>query len=31
MVQKFKEFTFTVSTPEQAIDRNHILTNVKVR
>jgi epoxide hydrolase len=28
MVQKFKEFTFTVSTPEQAIDRNHILTNV---
>ena len=30
MMQKFKEFTMTVPTPEQAIDRDHLLTNVSL-
>jgi pimeloyl-ACP methyl ester carboxylesterase len=30
IVQKFKEFAITVSTPEQAIARDHILTNVSL-
>ena len=30
MLQKFKEFTFMVPTPEQAIPRDHILTNVSL-
>ncbi|MBG0566670.1 epoxide hydrolase family protein [Actinoplanes aureus] len=30
MIQKFKEFAFTVSTPEQAIDRDLILTNASL-
>ncbi|MEU8257209.1 alpha/beta fold hydrolase [Micromonospora inaquosa] len=30
MMQKFKEFTMTVPMPEQAIDRDHLLTNVSL-
>lgn len=30
MIQKFKEFAFMVSTPEQAIDRDLILTNASL-